>query len=361
MSSRIYATKSLLTISLILISFLIESVIHGMERDESINSGYRTKIQSAETLIEVRAHFRAAFSKWERMLFQAAALGDAQSVILSLEKIKDVNIKDKNENTALHIAARYGHAHIVRILIDRGAKINVTNVYHRFRTSHDRGEWDHLYARHYTPLHEAAERGHVEVVMALLDAGADASQECYTGTSRSTKSGGTIPLDWAASNGHVEVVRKLLDISTQDINSHWHALRMAISRGHLAVVTEFLDRGMDVNLRYGHFLHHAAAGDSIAIVQELLTRGAEINRHNRNHATPLFVAVRHNRPEIAQEFIMQNADAHIRADSARTVLHEAASNGLTEIMRELILRGADVRPVILQAEHLFILQQQLTR
>jgi ankyrin repeat protein len=72
-------------------------------------------------------------------------------------------------------------------------------------------------ALHSTPLHMAAHRGQVEVVEALLAAGADvrAREGCS----------GTTALHWAAEGGRTRVVELLLDAGAQlEARDDWHAL-----------------------------------------------------------------------------------------------------------------------------------------
>lgn len=66
----------------------------------------------------------------------------------------DVNIKNNNAHTALHIACEDGNLTIVRLLIVTGADVN--------SLTHKRN----------TPLHNATCRGHVHIVKELLECGA---------------------------------------------------------------------------------------------------------------------------------------------------------------------------------------------
>ena len=57
--------------------------------------------------------------------------------------------------SALYWAARNGHCHTVRLLLDRGADVNIADEY---------GE---------TALHWAAIHGHLDIVKMLIEHGAD--------------------------------------------------------------------------------------------------------------------------------------------------------------------------------------------
>lgn len=98
----------------------------------------------------------------------------------------DINGRDRYGQTALMVAAREGHADLVRWLVDRGADLNHTA---KFGLS---------------ALMLAALRGHAAIVQALVDAGADLT---LRGTGAPGFHGKTA-LDLAVGRG---------DITTRDI------------------------------------------------------------------------------------------------------------------------------------------------
>lgn len=89
-------------------------------------------------------------------LFSAASRGCDGMVAVLLEKGSlEVDDRDKWGLTALHYAARHGHAPVVARLVEAGAEVNARETYG------------------FTPLHEAAEQGHLAVAKYLVKHGAD--------------------------------------------------------------------------------------------------------------------------------------------------------------------------------------------
>ena len=113
-----------------------------------------------------------------------------------------------------------------------------------------------------TPLHKAAEKGHMDVVQALIDRGADVNKPCKVGNT---------PLHEAALQGHKAVVKLLLE------------------------------RGAEVNKQgmYGWTpLHCAAANNHKEMVKILLEGGAMPEITDEAGRTPLNVAHQYGRTEV---------------------------------------------------------------
>src|SRR2546421_3829121 len=87
-----------------------------------------------------------------------------------LDKGTDVNAKNKNQKTALHLAAKNGYVEVARLLILRGIDINAQaykgpNYTYWGRSAKITLGW--------TALHYAARSGFIDIVRLLLDCGAD--------------------------------------------------------------------------------------------------------------------------------------------------------------------------------------------
>lgn len=111
-------------------------------------------------------------------------------------------------------AARKGDVQAVTALLDKGADVNA-----KFRYGA-------------TALFKAAERGHTEVVKLLLARGADVSvKDTFYGATAMT---------WAVDNKHVGVVRALLDKDPADVGD---VLLTGAREGNIELVRVAVDKG----------------------------------------------------------------------------------------------------------------------
>lgn len=126
-------------------------------------------------------------------VFEAAALGDVEQ----LERLLDADAPAASERAAdgfmpLHLAAFFGHAGAVKLLLARGADVNAAadnatrvSPLHSAAASRDTGtvkavlsgkpDPNARQAGGYTALHSAAMHGNESMVECLLEAGADPS------------------------------------------------------------------------------------------------------------------------------------------------------------------------------------------
>lgn len=97
------------------------------------------------------AHPHSAY----RTIHQAAINGDVAGVAAELAKHPDeLNLPEDDGLTPLHLAADHCNTNVVVFLLDKGANMNITE------------------KNHATPLHLAAQEGCTDVVRVLLNRGA---------------------------------------------------------------------------------------------------------------------------------------------------------------------------------------------
>ena len=186
-------------------------------------------------------------------------------------------------------------------------------------------------------LHEAASGGNIAEVVALLGRGADANVR--RADLRQT------PLMEAAEAGHEEVVRRLLEYgaAVNAANKHGEtALTLAADGGHTAVVSVLLDWGAAVNVldEFGDTpLLNAAFSQHEDTLRLLLKRGADPDVPNRIGQTAMTTALAFERVSILSILLEGGADPNLRHGD-QTPLMMALHDEVA--VRLLLAHGADL-------------------
>lgn len=182
-----------------------------------------------------------------------------------------------------------------------------------------------------TALMEAAESGNVRIVEALLDAGAEISEEDRTGATA---------VRLAAAAGRDGALAALLARHPDAPAEATAALSWAARRGHSAAVRLLHREGADLEARSRSGdtpLILAVAEGKEQVVATLLDLGADPSAPGRYGVTPLAVAVLNNQARIASMLVEHGAQP-----SREGNLIAAARRGDTERMTTLLAAGARV-------------------
>lgn len=219
-------------------------------------------------------------SQQTRELINAAADGDIDKVIETLNKGVNVNASFRRDDselsgmTALMVASSRGYSNMVAELIKRGANVNL---------KHYSGE---------TALMFAAAKGDAKIVKALVRAGANPNVKVV-----SFHAGEITPLSSAINSGseqRVEVVSILISGKAQ-INPEGKFLISPLMHavGDLEIVKLLIANGADVNqknVRGATALMAAAIDGPAAVVRYLLEQGADVNARDEDGTTALMCA-----------------------------------------------------------------------
>ena len=212
-------------------------------------------------------------------LLQLCAIGNLQAVKDYIEKsFANVNFRDYDRRTALHVASSEGHLDVVKYLVMKGANINRSD------------RWGG------SPLDDAHRHRHTDVARYLRSKGA------RTGSLNLTAN-----LIAAAAAGDIEEVRMIcgdgknvsqiaLDLSGSKhgleggggggIKSVLDASRGKLQRNGLDISEPTLPNANSVDINKGDYdkrtaLHLAAGEGHLDIVQFLCKRGANVNVEDR--------------------------------------------------------------------------------
>ncbi len=258
----------------------------------------------------------------EPPLIRAVLKNDVSAVKRLLAKRTNPDTCNSQGSQALVIAAKRGYAAISETLIDHHAHVNAFSKSGR------------------TPLQEAAEAGHADMVRLLLARGADAD---LPDKSKSVSTG-DIPLISAAMNGNVASVKYLLDAGA-DVNAQANngtALHWAAGQGHVPVCEFLIARGASVDARTwlgSTPLMYAVMGGHIDVVKLLIAHGANVNARDdqtrRHYQVARFLGAKEG-----QQSIEKTGQLSVRKDDGSSVLDWAAMSKKPELIDLLQKAGA---------------------
>ena len=158
-------------------------------------------IQSAEALLAAGADPNYALPEGSTVLSVAASYRSVAVANLLADRGANPNAADRAGETPLHITARAGDLTLVRKLLAKGANVNARTAATPAPGSGSGGDGIFGVFRYIagerTPLMLAAKADHVEVMRALVAAGADAKLKAQDGTT---------VLSAAAGSGHLDAV-----------------------------------------------------------------------------------------------------------------------------------------------------------
>ncbi len=251
----------------------------------------------------------------------------------------DIDKQDVDGKTQLHRAVWSRDIEAARILINRGANLNIQ---------------DKSY--HATPLYTAVSLGDIEMVKLLINAKADLNIEDYAKNT---------PLHEAVHQNNIEMVKLLIDAKA-DVNKNEYGntpLHEAISIGDrlsypeplLEMVKLLIAANADVNIqnKYGetpllHILRVRRcdfdfsdyAFNSIEIIKLLINAKADVNIQAAGSSnqydkgkTSLHFAVKRNNVEAVKLLLAAKADKNIQDGFGKTALDYAETQEMKEILR----------------------------
>ncbi|XP_077442031.1 poly [ADP-ribose] polymerase tankyrase-1 isoform X1 [Vanacampus margaritifer] len=233
---------------------------------------------------------------------------------LLLRKGANVNEKNKDFMTPLHVAAERAHNDIMEVLQKHGAKVNALDTLGQ------------------TALHRAALAGHLQTCRLLLGYGADASLVSLQGFT-------------AAQMGN-EAVQQILNENVPVRNSDVdYRLLEAAKAGDLDTVKS-LCTAQNVNCRdlegrHSTPLHFAAGYNRVQVVEYLLHHGADVHAKDKGGLVPLHNACSYGHYEVAELLVRHGASVNVADLWKFSPLHEAAAKGKYEICKLLLKHGAD--------------------
>lgn len=264
-------------------------------------------------------------------LSYAVLSGDETMIKLLLERGAKINIQDDNQKTPLFHAIQSGSETIVSLLLERGARIDIQDNNQR------------------TPLSHAAQSGSEAIVELLLSRGAEINGQDEEGKT---------PLIYGVEKGDKSITEVLLhrgaDLEIKDSFGKTPLSCAVCIKYNESTVKALLERGADVGAKDNmgmEPLSHAviSSGGFVSsynpatTIQLLLESGADVNAKDNNGKTALSYVVWGGCSEsIAQLLLANGADVDAKDNSGKTPLSYAVSAYDNDLVLLLLSHDADV-------------------
>ena len=221
-----------------------------------------------------------------RSVFEAVSDRHAESVETLLESGARCDFKDIKGSTALHIGARLGCGRILKMLLSHGAHVEASVVDTKWR-----------------PLHFAAQQGHLDALVALLQGGAKVESHDFEGRT---------PLHLAAERGQLTVCQELLA----------HRAR-----------AEAIDAA-------GATALHLAAGSchaDVALIRALIVGKAQVSTSDAKGNLPLHLAASAGRMDVVAMLLSYEFQSPLDAKNQEGMIpEELASDSVSVHVHELV-------------------------
>ena len=303
----------------------------------------------------------------------------------AITKLKRLNVHDKDGNTPLHLAAAAGKTNILSYLSSAGCDLRSCNTHGEYPLTlaarYGRNDTvklllqscpavkcDEMMTSALTaavvagqvettevllssgapvdgeenekPIHIALRMGHKEIVILLLQYGANL-------TFRTDR--GNTPLHLASEAGYLSLVKYIIGKQTDGMCSlndeNETPLHLAARNGKDCVVNYFVENGCNINATSANdatCLHLACENGHYTTVECLLKHGAKLNAMNSAHQTPLHIAASRGQKEIVELLILDKANFTLRDKDGITALLAASINGHQDTVLFIVQQGGNI-------------------
>lgn len=254
-------------------------------------------------------------------LHNAAFNGHPAIIKMLLNAKVDINLKDSNGFTALYMASLSGNSKVISLLLKAKANTHLTTKVNGL-----------------TPLLIAAYYGCDNAVKLLIN-----KKRTLADINVQAEHGDT-PLHIAAQRGHLKIVELLLkanaNVNLVRKDQHLTPLYLAVNQGFLPIVEALLRFNADPNIPFKQGitpLYCAVDHAKVNIVNALLNANADPNLQTEDGVTPLFIAAQKNLSDIVELLIAKNANTSLAfKTTAKSLMQFASSHNVTKTMQNFI-------------------------
>ncbi|PCG93086.1 Hypothetical protein PENO1_085300 [Penicillium occitanis (nom. inval.)] len=274
--------------------------------------------EGGATLLESRN------KKGETPLLAVTRNGAVNTITFLIERGANMTARNRDYDTAIHIASRSGHFDVVQMIYDAIGTNMLELEGHRLQT----------------PLLAAAANSKFEIIKFLLRKGASImARDLFDNT----------VLHHASMSKSIDLVERLLKYEPSLLDEQntrgKSALLIAAEKGDFDIVKFLLGEGADIMTRDRSrrtALHVATMNKSIEIVKLLLKREPNLlDLHDMFEQTALLIAAEKGHVEIIRHLHSRGAEIEAADSTGVTALLAAACFGHFPVVKYLIEAGAD--------------------
>ena len=200
-----------------------------------------------------------------------------------------------------------------------------------------------------SPVADAAMRGDIDVVRALLQKGADVN---------AAHGDGMTPLHWAAERSDARMAEMLIyagaNVAAVTRIGQYTPLHVAGRNGSAPVVEMLIEAGADVSARTTNSgvtaLHLAAASGNPDVITPLIDHGSDVNAlESEWEQTPLIFAASQNRVDAIRVLLEQGADPGIASKTVDLLAEGRLVNAARDLQRDVLDSFQEPTPSQVQA------------
>ncbi|RWS27838.1 ion channel nompc-like protein [Leptotrombidium deliense] len=292
-------------------------------------------------------------------LFLAVETGNhgvCRELLMALPKEQTALVKPITLETTAHTATKKRDMEMLRLVVDAGCDVNARNSDGQTPLHIVSYEGDETYVKYFytvgadpnakdiedrTPLHLATEKGHFRIVDLL-------TEKFKASIYQRTKDGSTV-MHIASRSGHpataMAFMKKGVPLHMPN-KTGAKAIHMAAISGQVDVIKTVLSKGEFIDVRTNEgltALHLAVQASEEEVVETLLGYGANVSlKAGRSGETPLHIAAKiPDGKDCTELLIKSGADIDATQENGETALHYTGRFGVLDTFIVLLSEGAN--------------------